>query len=97
MKFEEFRFRLEESLKDNKPFELQEYTYQPFSFGNGQLAYRIGGINFKLSYDGRDNQLTVEASEPHQKYFGADWHKITTLDGLDNSIEAVIRILGGED
>lgn len=93
MKFEEFRIQLEEELINQTSFELQEYCYQPFSFGNGQLAYRIQGVNFRLTYDGRDNQLTIEASQRHQKYSEANWHTVTTLDGLTIQIEEVIEIL----
>ncbi|WP_421764893.1 hypothetical protein [Ekhidna sp.] len=96
MNFEEFRSHLEKELIDKIQFELQEYCYQPPSFGYGHLSYRIRGTNYKLTYDGREKQLIIEASEPHQKYLGADWHKVTTLDGLDNQIENVIRILGGD-
>ena len=83
MNFEEFRNNLERILKSIAEFELQEYHYEPFSFRNGILAYRIKGQNHKFVFDGRENELTWLVSKPHQKYFGAKFKEILRMEGLE--------------
>ena len=83
MNFEEFRNSIETELKSIAEFELQEYHFEPFSFGNGILAYRIKGQNHKFIFDGRENELTWMVSKPHQKYFGATYKEILRMDCLE--------------
>jgi len=83
MTFEEFREDIERKLNSIAEFELQEFHYQPHSFGNGILAYRIKGQNHKFVFDGRENELTWLVSKPHQKYFGATFTEILKKSGLE--------------
>ena len=85
MTFEEFRKDIENKFNSITEIELQEYHYEPHSFGNGILAYRIKGLNHKFVYDGRENELTWFVSKPHQKYFGANFQEILKRDGLQLS------------
>lgn len=85
MTFEEFREDIERKLDSIAEFELQEYHYEPHSFGNGILAYRIKGQNHKFVFDGRENELTWFVSKRHQKYFGANFTEILRKDRLELS------------
>ena len=83
MNFEAFRKDIEPKIASIAEFELQEYHYEPHSFGNGILAYRIKGQNHKFVFDGRENELTWLVSKPHQKYFGATFTEILKKSGLE--------------
>lgn len=83
MSFDDFRQDIETKIASIAEFELQEYHYEPHSFGSGLLAYRIKGRNYKFVFDGRDNILTWFVSEPHQKYYRADFKEILRKDGLE--------------
>lgn len=83
MTFEKFRKDIELKLDSIAAFELLEYHYEPHSFGNGILAYRIKGQNHKFVFDGRENELTWLVSKPHQKYFGAIFKEILKMNGLE--------------
>lgn len=87
MTFEEFRKDIERKLNSIAEFELQEYHYEPHSFGNGILAYRIKGQNHKFVFDGRENVLTWLVSKPHQKYFGANFGEVLRRNGLELTSE----------
>ena len=87
MNFEEFRNLIENQLNSLVEFELLEYHYQPSSFGNGTLAYRIKGRNHKFVYDGREKEMTWFISAPHQKYFGADFSEFKKIEGLEINFE----------
>ena len=89
MTFENFRKEVEFKLNSITEFELQEYHYEPYSFGNGVLAYRINGHIHKFVFDGREKELTWFVSKPHQKYFGADLTVFMKNDGLELSIDAL--------
>ncbi|WP_258101700.1 hypothetical protein [Marinoscillum pacificum] len=93
MKFEDFRTELEAKLQTIEKFELQEFLYQPYSFGNGRLGYRINGNCYRLTYDGRERQLRVDSSEPHEKYSGATWSELRTFDELSENISEVAQLL----
>lgn len=82
MTFENFRSDIETKLNSIAEFELQEYHFEPCSFGNGILAYRIKGQNHKFIFDGRENELIWFSSKPHQKYFGADFKILMRIDRL---------------
>lgn len=71
MNFEEFRRDIESKLESVTKFELLEFHFEPYSFGNGILAYRINGRNHKFIFDGREKELIWLVSKPRQKYFGA--------------------------
>ncbi|WP_417364485.1 hypothetical protein [Galbibacter sp.] len=83
MNFEGFRKDIESKLNHIAEFELQEFHFEPHSFGNGILAYRIKGRIHKFVFDGRENELTWFSSKPHQKYFGADFKILMRIDGLE--------------
>lgn len=83
MTFEDFRKDIEDKLGSVVKFELLEYHYEPYSFGNGILAYRINGQNHKFVSDGREKELIWFISKLHQKYFGASFKEIMRKDGLE--------------
>ena len=83
MNFEDFRADIESMLNQELRFDLQEYHFEPYSFGNGVLAYRIMGRNHRFVFDGREKELTWMISKSHQKYFGAEWEDYKTFDGLN--------------
>jgi len=87
MTFEDFRKDLETKLSLITEFELQEYRFEPYNFGNGIIAYRIKGQNHKFEFDGRENELIWSVSKPHQKYFGANFKEVKRKDGLELSID----------
>ena len=87
MNFEDFRKDIEFKIASVAEFELQEYRFEPHSFGSGLLAYRINGLNQKFVFDGRDNELTWLVSEPHQKYSEADFKEIARKNGLHLTTE----------
>ena len=93
MNFEQFRTELETQLLKTSQFELQEFHYQPQSFGNGIVAYRIFGRIFKIEYDGREQEILLKQSEPHQKYFGASFTEIGKFYELEDSLNAVLECL----
>jgi hypothetical protein len=87
MNFDEFRKDIEAKLNDVVQFELQEYHFTPYSFGNGILAYRIRGQNHKFIFDGREEELIWLISKSHQKYFGADFTEFMRKDKLKLSLD----------
>jgi hypothetical protein len=87
MNFEDFRENIESKLNSITEFELQEYHFEPYSFGYGILAYRIKGRNHKFIYDGRENELTWSVSKSHQNYFGANFSELKKFDGLKIELE----------
>jgi hypothetical protein len=87
MNFDGFRKDIETKIKSIAEFELQEYHYQPYSFGSGVLVYRIQGQHHKFVFDGRDSELTWYVSKPHQKYFEADFKEILRKDILELSTD----------
>ena len=89
MNFEDFRKDIESRLISKIEFDLQEFNFLPYSFGNGLLAYRINGQNHKFIFDGRENALTWLKSKTHQKYFGSDFTEVEKFDGLMISDEVL--------
>lgn len=87
MNFEDFRKNIESKIELIAEFELQEYCYEPYSFGNGILAYRIKGQNHKFVFDGRENHLTWFVSKPFQKYSEANFKEILRKNKLELSSE----------
>lgn len=82
MNFEDFRKDLESKIKSIAKFELQEFHFEPHSFGNGILVYKIKGRNHKFIYDGRENEINWSISKPHEKYLGASFIQYKIIDGL---------------
>ena len=93
MNFPEFKDILETKFKALTSFELLEYQYQPYSFGNGLVAYRINGYNYRLIFDGKETELIVERSNPHEKYNGRPYQKIFSQWTLD--VDTVVSALVG--
>ena len=87
MNFEDFRKDIESKLDSIAEFELQEFHFEPYSFGNGVLVYRIKGRNHKFIFDGRENELNWLISKPHEKYFGASFIDYKRIEGLGIGIE----------
>ncbi len=78
MNFLELKDKFESNLKDDYKFELIELHYAPYAFGSGMTAYRIKGRIFKIIYDGRDDQVQLLTSLPHDKYPNASWTTVFT-------------------
>jgi len=89
MNFENFRKDIESKLDSIAEFELLEFHFEPYSFGNGIVAYRIRGRNHKFIFDGRENELIWLISKSHQKYFGADLTEFKRINGLKISQEEI--------
>lgn len=78
MDFLQFKEQFEATLNDAFKFELLELHYMPYSFGTGIVAYRIKGKLIRIVYNGRDNEIEVISSKPHEKYPNASWTTIFT-------------------
>ena len=78
MNFLELKELFESKLKDDLKFELLDLHYSPYSFGSGMTVYRIKGHIIKVMYDGRDNEIELISSKPHDKYPNASWTTILT-------------------
>lgn len=93
MSLPEFKEIFENKLKTRTGFELLEYHYLWYSFGSGLLAYRINGFNYRLIFDGKEKELTVERSDAHEKYYGKPGKKIFsqwTLD-VDGIVDVILK------
>jgi hypothetical protein len=78
--FQQFKDTIEMQLLFAKVgFELQEFHYQPYAFGNGLLVYKIRGCNFKLEFDGREKLMIISKSNFHEKYNQCNWLPILTI------------------
>ena len=93
MNFEDFRTDIEYKLKQIAEFELQEFHYKPYSFGNGMLGYRINGRIHKFIFNGRENELVWEVSKLHEKYSGATFTEINKYNGLQINTEELKKEL----
>ena len=82
MTFESFKNDLETKLTYLPKFELVEFHYLPYCFGNGLLVYRIGGQFHKFVFDGRDNELTWYMTRKKEKYETANFDFFKTFKGL---------------
>ena len=87
MNFEDFRKDIENKLNQIAEFELQEFHFEPHSFGSGVLAYRIKGRIHKFIFDGRESELTWLISKSHQKLFRTNLKEFKIIDGLEISSE----------
>lgn len=92
MSFEEFKIKLELLIQDRTSFELLEYSYQPYSFGSGKLAFRNNGRVYLYTYDGRDNLLTLNASKYHEKYPNCAWSLLLKQEGLSINTDMILPI-----
>jgi len=91
MNFEDFRSDLETKLKLIVEFELIEFHYLQYCFGNGTLAYRIKGRIHKFIFDGRDNSLTWLISKNHQKYSDVKLTEYCRFSGLIINEEELLK------
>jgi hypothetical protein len=92
MTFLELKEQFENKLTGNYKFELLELHFAPYSFGSGMTAYRIKGRIVNIIYDGRDNEVQLLISSPHDNYINSSWTTIFT--GLpDDFIDSVIANL----
>ncbi|NNU34585.1 hypothetical protein HK413_11745 [Mucilaginibacter sp. S1162] len=82
MNFQQFKNEIEEKLIYKSTFELQEFSYLPYVFGHGIVVYRVSGHIFRFSYDGKDNLLTCERSNVHEKYPKCNWTTLFQISGL---------------
>ena len=78
MNFLELKEQFENKLKDHFTFELLDLQYSPYAFGSGMTVYRINGRIIKVMYDGRDNEIEIVSSKPHDKYPTTSWTTIFT-------------------
>lgn len=93
MSFEEFKIKIELLFQERTSFELLDYSYQPYSFGSGKLAYRINGKVYLYTYDGRDNLLTLNASMDHEKYPNCSWPLLLKQEGLSINTDTILTYL----
>ena len=91
MNFENFRADLETKLYSIVEFELIEFHYLNYCFGNGILAFRIKGRIHKFIYDGRDNILTWLISKEHQKYSSVKLTEYCKFSGLIINEEELLK------
>lgn len=87
MNFEDFRQGLEMLIEQIDSFDLQEYSYQPYSFGSGMIAFRFRGTNYKLEHDGREKDVLISESCPHEKYFGANFRGVRRIYGFPETLD----------
>jgi hypothetical protein len=85
--FEDFRKDIENKLNQITKFELQEFHFEPSSFGNGILVYRVKGRIHKFIFDGREFELTWLISNSHQKYSEANFKEFMKIYELKISEE----------
>ena len=91
MNFEDFRAEIETKLNSIVEFELKEFHYLHYCFGNGILAYRIKGRIHKFIFDGRDNILTWLISKDHQKYSDVKLTEYFRFSGLNINEEELLK------
>lgn len=77
MNFLKFKSDLEPNLPNE--FELLEFSYLPYSFGSGTLAYKIKGACVLFVYDGKEDMLEIKRSKECQKYPDCAWQSIKIL------------------
>src|SRR6476659_5933428 len=97
MDFLELRTQFESKLNNTFKFERLELHYMPYSFGTGIIAYRIKGRLIRIIYNGRDNEIEVYSSKPHEKYPNASWAIIFTghpSELLDKGITRLNELFG---
>ena len=93
MTFENFKADIEIKLANLTKFELVEFHYLPYCFGNGFLVYRIGGQFHKLTFNGRENELNWDISSKNERYDNAKFVLLETVQGLIISNELLKSIL----
>jgi hypothetical protein len=93
MTIEDYKKALEAKLTEIVDFQLLEMNYTPYSFGSWLLAYRIHGKNYRLIYDGREQDVSIEVSKPHEKYSGSKGQEITRFYGLNESLDDVVNVI----
>jgi len=49
---------------------------------DGTLVYSVNGYNVRFTYNGRDNLLTCERSNVHEKYPNCNWMSVFDSNGL---------------
>lgn len=83
MNFQDFKIEIENNLRNKIEFELIEFHYLGYAFGNGHLVYSIKGRVYAVIYDGKENNLIIERGKPHDKYPGGQREIILSQQGLD--------------
>ena len=78
MNFLQLKDEFESKLNENYDFEILELHYLPYSFGSGMIAYRIKGRIIKIIFDGRENEVQLIGSKPHDKYPNCSWTTVFT-------------------
>jgi len=97
MTFLELKEQFENKLTGNHKFDLLELHFAPYSFGSGIAAYRLKGGILKIIYEGRDNEVQLLISSPHNKYPNCSWATIFTGlpgDFIDSGITTLISLYG---
>lgn len=72
-------------------FELQEFHYLPYAFGNGLLVYKLKGFIYKLEFDGREKLLIISKSNFHEKYNSCNW--LTLLEIQSPSEKSISELI----
>jgi hypothetical protein len=89
--------RLAEAL-DRLPAQILEHSYSYLSFGSWTLTFRYKGRLFRLTFDGRDHEQSLERSlsehSPH------DWDTVwrqTSLNDIPapNIVDVIVRVRDG--
>ena len=97
MDFLELKEQFENKLKGDFKFELLDLHYSPYAFGSGMTVYRIKGRIIKVMYDGRDNEIELITSKPHDKYPNTSWTTIFTglpSDFIENGVAKLNDLYG---
>ena len=97
MNFFELKEQFENKLKSDFKFELLDLHYSPYTFGSGMTVYRINGRIIKVIYDGRDNEIELVSSKPHDKYPNTSWSTIFTgppSDFIENGVAKLYDLYG---
>lgn len=65
------------------PAEIRLHEYDPEAFGSWWVVLRFKGDRFRLSYDGRDSELTLERSDARRApdVWGPHVWRSPTLEG----------------
>lgn len=96
MHLETFKTSLEKEFSETLrlPFRLLEFSFLPYAFGSGTLAYGINGCCLLFEYDGREDVLLLKRSAEHEKYPNCAWQLVKECYPSDTfDIPKILKIL----
>jgi hypothetical protein len=82
------------------PAEVMEHYYSYASFGGWWVIVRCRGISFRVAFDGREGQLSVERSssrKPPYKWDGVVWEGPIRTDAESDLSDAIGAIRKNAD